>query len=261
MHFLSSKRLFRLTEILCSVVAACLVVVGSSAQQASPSSANWAGLLTQLRSSDSEVRSEALDQLRSDPAALRDPKVRAALINQLDRENQETFSAEEEDYASYVSWLSDTVAKVVDWKDPRKVCILANAADIPDELADHAKIAVPCLLRRLRNAHAFQGDVMAALVQALEKGRHDLDPATIQAVKHATFSALRDPDASVRAETVDALAKFGEADMIPALRVVAETDPDPTQHYAIREWAAKAIVAIEQRIHPARITVNPIRPH
>jgi hypothetical protein len=35
--------------------------------------------------------------------------------------------------------------------------------------------------------------------------------------------------------------------MIPALTVVAETDSDPAEHYAIRRWAAEAIAAIHQR--------------
>jgi hypothetical protein len=43
------------------------------------------------------------------------------------------------------------------------------------------------------------------------------------------------------------LGQFGGEDMIPALRVVAETDPDPAENYAIRKWAAEAIVAIQQR--------------
>jgi hypothetical protein len=35
--------------------------------------------------------------------------------------------------------------------------------------------------------------------------------------------------------------------MIPALKIVAETDPDPSEHHAIRKWAAEAIAAIQQR--------------
>jgi len=48
---------------------------------------------------------EAFKQLRSDPTALRDPKVKAALISLLDRENREPVFGEEEDYADYTSWL------------------------------------------------------------------------------------------------------------------------------------------------------------
>jgi len=40
------------------------------------------------------------------------------------------------------------------------------------------------------------------MVQALAKGRDELDPATVQAVQEATLSALHDPDKGVRIVTV-----------------------------------------------------------
>jgi hypothetical protein len=230
-------------------LAACAMLTAGWGQQTPAHKPSRAELLTRLRSGNAEVRSEALDQLRTDPVALRDPKVKAALVNQLDRENHETLYAEEEDYAGYLSWLVDTVAKVVDWSNPRQVCILANGAYLTDELADHAKVAVPCLLQRFKNAAAPpRGDVVAMLVQALAKGRNDLDAATTQSVQQIILSALHDSDGGVRIDTVNALAKFGGADMIPALKAVADTDPSPeVQGYSIRKWAAEAIAAIQKR--------------
>lgn len=101
--------------------------------------AGRAELLIQLRSTDSEVRSGAFDQLRSDPAALRDPNVKAALVSLLDRENREPVYGEEEDFADYTSWLSDTVARIVDWNDSRLVSVLANSVDLPGQLGEHPK--------------------------------------------------------------------------------------------------------------------------
>jgi len=205
-------------------------------------------LLVQLRSDDAEVRSGAFDHLRSDPVALRDSKVKAALVSLLDRENQETLSGEEEDYADYIGWLVGTVAKIVDWNNPHQVCILANSVYLADELADHAKVAVPCLLLRFKNAPALsRGRVVAMLVHALAKGRNDLDAATIQTVQQIILSALRDPNDAVKIPTVKALGSFGGEDMIPALRVVAEKDPSPSEGYAIRAWATEAITAIQKR--------------
>jgi hypothetical protein len=103
--------------------------------------------IAELRSQDAGARSQAFERLRSDPVALRDPGVKAALVNLLDRENQVRLSAEDEGYAEYRSWLSDTVAKVIDWNNPHQVCILANSVDLPDQLADHAKVTVPCHCR------------------------------------------------------------------------------------------------------------------
>jgi hypothetical protein len=88
---------------------------------------------------------------------------------------------------------------------------------------------------------------VALLVEALAKGRSELDAGTIQTVQQVILNGLHDPDEGVRIPTVKALEHFGGMDMIPALRVVAETDPDPSEGYAIRKWAAKAIAAIEKR--------------
>jgi hypothetical protein len=58
---------------------------------------------------------------------------------------------------------------------------------------------------------------------------------------------VSDSDAGARIDTVHALAKFGGEDTTPALRVVAEKDPDPSEDYAIRAWAAEAIATIQKR--------------
>jgi len=222
-----------------------------AAGQEAAAQKTWSHWLVQLGSDNAAARSEALEHLRSDSAALRDPNVKAGLVNLLDRENQVRLSAEDEGYAEYRSWLSDTVAKVMDWNNPHQVCILANSVDLPDQLADHAKVTVPCLLQRLNNASAqSKGDIVAMLIQALAKGKNELDAAAIETVKRVILNALRDSNEDVKIPTVKALERFGGADMIPALRVVAETDPDPAEHYAIRKWAAEAIEAIQKRARP-----------
>jgi hypothetical protein len=85
------------------------------------------------------------------------------------------------------------------------------------------------------------------LTHALASGRNELDAATIEDIQQITLSALKDPSEEVKIPTVKALERFGGADMIPALRVVAETDNDPPEHYAIRKWAAEAMTVIQKR--------------
>jgi hypothetical protein len=259
MPFLSRKpQLKSARTMLVSLIAVCATAGAVSGQQTSASSASQAQLLAQLHSSDAEVRSEAFDQLRSDPVVLRDPKVKIALVNLLDRENKEPIYGEEEDFANYTNWLADTVAKIVDWSDSRQVCVLANSVDLPDELANHAKVSVPCLLRRLKNGqnrYARGPDISRGLIQALAKGRSELDSATRQTLRRTILNALHDPNDDIRIDTENGLAKFGGEDFIPALRVVAEKDP------ATGEWAAHAIVEIQQRAHPAKVTVNPVFNH
>jgi hypothetical protein len=215
-----------------------------SSQQASP-----AELVKQLSSDEPVVRNDALEQLRSNPDALRDPKVKLALVSLMERENRVTWARDDEGYSEYVAWLAETVAKVVDWNDQRQVCILADGAYLEDELADHARVSVPCLLQRFKNVpHAFRGEVVAMMVQALAKGRKEIDPATVEAVQQATLSALHDSDEGVRIDVVEGLGKFGSEDMIPALKAVADTDPALEVHgHSIRKWAAEAIAKIQKR--------------
>ncbi len=191
--------------------------------------------------------------MRSDPAALRDPAVKTALVNLLDRENREAIAGEEEEYAEYTSWLADTVAKVVDWNDPHQVCILADSVDLPDELADHARVSIPCLLRRYKNASSLmRGPIIATMVQALAKGERDLEPTTIQAVRDRIVSALKDRNTGVKIDVINALGEFGKADMILVLSEVAENDSDPYD----KRVTAEAIAAIRQRAQQQQTPSN-----
>jgi HEAT repeat protein len=236
-------------KILSVVALALMATILSVAQQSPLHHADIDALLVKLRSDEPVVRNDALQQLHSNPAALRDPKIKIALVNLLDQENHVKFSMDDEGYAEYVAWLEETTAKVVDWTDQRQVCILADGAYLEDELADHAKASLPCLLKRFNNApHFFRGKVAAMMVQALVKGRNEIDLATVEAVQQATLSALHDPDEGVRIDTVEGLGKFGTEDMIPALKAVADTDPAPEVHgHSIRKWAAEAIAKIQKR--------------
>jgi hypothetical protein len=235
---------------------ALLTCWASYAQTADPiSKSDVEQLLAQLGSDEAIVRNDALEHLRSDPSALADKRIKSALIELLDRENHIAFSGDE-GYHEYLSWLADAVANVVDWNDPHQVCILTDSLDIPDELADHASAAIPCLLQLNKSAsNGTRGPIVAMMVQTSAKGRSALDPATTRTVQRVILHALRDPSADVKIPTIEALKVYGTASMIPAIKIVAETDPDPSEHYAIREWAAEAIVAIQQRAAQQQKTV------
>ena len=248
--------------MLVSLMAVCATVSAVSGQQTSTSSASRAQLLAQLHSSDAEVRGDAFDQLRTDTVALRDPKVRGALIDLLDRENHETSdsvkdhahaeyigSGEDEAGSEYIGALADAVAKIVDWSSPRQVCILADSVFPPDELADHAKVAAPCLLQRFKNAPApFRGYVVAMLVQALAKGKGDLDAGTVREIQNIILTTLRDPDHGIKGDVIRALGEFGGEDMIPALRASADAETsNEAGSRSIRRRTLQAIAEIEKR--------------
>lgn len=238
-------------SFLALIFAAYITVTAVWGQQAASQKASPAELLKQLSSDEPVVRNNALEQLHSNPDALQDPKIKTALVNLLDRENHGKFSEDDEGYAEYVAWLAETTAKVVDWTDQRQVCILADGVYLEDDLADHAKASLPCLLGRFNNgSNAFRGRVVTMMVKALAKGRNELDSATIQTTQESIKGALRDNDENVRADTVRALGKFGGAEAIPALEEVAKTDQavDKLRHNLwIREYAVKAIAQIQKR--------------
>jgi HEAT repeat protein len=72
----------------------------------------------------------------------------------------------------------------------------------------------------------------------------------MSAARAIVLTALKDQSASVRVGIVQALGKYADREMIPALRVVAEADPafsSRTNTYWIRDYAVKAMADIEQR--------------
>jgi hypothetical protein len=198
-------------------------------------------LSSKLRSSHWDERSDALDQIRSDPKALRSRELRSQAIKQLDEATKGTDSGDEiqgEEYAEYFSSLCDLVASIADWRDARQVCVLVNAGEVdyPDsttEAAARAKVAIPCILQTHRDL---------------------LDTATIQNAQQTIFKDLHDSDVNVRAAAVDAERKFGGTDVIPTLQQIAVSDPasekrsDDVVWFPIRESAVDAITAIQLRV-------------
>lgn len=249
--------------ILAFTLAACTAVTVGWGQQA-PSVAQ---LLMKLNSANEPVRVKAFGELRSDPANLKNPEVRAGLLDLLDRENHALDSqleqaqkkgypdeGDNEGWAEYYSDLVDTVDSFADWNDPRQTCILVDAGSSDDsvfaaEIADHAKVTIPCLMKRSESAISMNRAVaVPVLVRAVGKAKGTLDTKTVQAARQIVLAALHDRDEGVRSFTVNALGKFGGPDMISPLMQVAEHDPSPeVEGHSIRKSAAEAIAEIQQR--------------
>jgi hypothetical protein len=89
---------------------------------------------------------------------------------------------------------------------------------------------------------------VAMLVQALAKGKGELDTATVAETQEIILSGLRDPDHGIRGKTIRALGKFGGDDMIPALRASADADTsNDAGSRSLRRRTLQAIAAIQQR--------------
>lgn len=250
--------------ILAFSLAACTAVSVTSWGQQAPSVAQ---LLMKLNSANEPVRVKAFGELCSDPANLKKPQVRAALLDLLDRENRYLDSqleeaqkrgypdeGDNEAFAEYYSDLLGIVDSFADWNNPRQACILVDAGSSDDsafatEIADHANVTIPCLMKRSESAISMNRAVaVPVLVQALRKVQGTLDVGTAQSARQIVVAALHDRDEGVRSFTVHALGKFGGSDMIPALKEVAANDPSPeVQGHSIRKSAAEAIAEIQNR--------------
>lgn len=237
----------------------CVVIPnGLATPQQGNDQPSVADLLTKLHSRHWSDRSDALDEIRSNPSALHSRKVQTVLIDLLDLENQGKDTGGEEgggeEFAEYFASLREVVNSFADWSDPRQACILvyAGSDDYPPsapQAAARARAAMPCLLKRSKSKVAIdRAGAGQMLVEAVQKARGTLDATTALSARQVILRDLQDPDAGVRSLTVDALGKFGGIDMVPALKEVAANDPSPAvDDHSIRQSAAEAIRQIQKR--------------
>jgi hypothetical protein len=249
------------------IFALAVMAVTAIGQQKPAENVRGTGALTSLHSDDWSERAQAFERLRSDPSTLMDRKVQEDLLKVLDRENQLIESTLRdshgrvgvsakygEGFGEYVDELGETVDSFGNWNDPHQVCIFVHESYDPDsrfaaKIASHARPAVPCLIEMFgSDVGLTRAEAAPLLVQALAKGRNQLDPATAEKAKQSILTALHDSEEAVRSSTVRALGEFGEEDMIPALRQVAEGDPSPEVHgHSIRKSAMDSIGSIQKR--------------
>lgn len=234
-----------------------LLTLPDLAQQGSPQHIGIGALLTQLQSKDAGVRSSAYYQLVSDPAALQDAKVKAALLNLLDREARDITNYDGgEGFAEYISDLSETVAPLVNWDDQHQACRtvkdgIAPPADTSNEAASREKLVWPCL-KQISSSNWIRDRDNASriIIELSAQAGKQLDPSIAPEAKEMITNFLHDPYEGVRDDTVEELARFGTEEMIPALEDVAKSDPatDRVDHsHWIRKRAARAIAEIQKR--------------
>lgn len=244
--------------VFATILAVCATITIAWAQQAEAPKLDESALLSKLRSSDPAEVLNAFYQLSSSSAALRSSKVRDGLIDLLDREvqgevaNRKDGEGEGEGDAEFMDDLVHTVGSFADWSNARQACLLVARQAVPiDAYAEHARSVVPCLLKRARSSPNWsRGPAVGLIVELLANKKTDLDPNTVETCKQVVRKALHDPDDSVRIDVVNELARDGDADMIPALEQVSESDPavdKDSQTFWIREYAAQAINTIQQR--------------
>jgi hypothetical protein len=253
--------------LTCALMAAAILSADHSiAQQRRAGSLD--ALLSSLHAANWGERADAYEQLRASSAALARTDVRRSLLDLLERETQliESTLRESrgavgisakygEEYSEYLAELSETVDKFANWSDPRQVCIFVHESYDPEsrfasKLAANGKMTSPCLLKMFRSDVGIMRAKAASVLVQVVAVNNDLDAETTKSIRDVISTALKDSDESVRADTVEALGRFGKPDMIPALQRVAEFDSAVSRTkntYWIRERALKAIASIRQR--------------
>ena len=146
-------------KVVCMILALSLGVAARAAQRSPTVKPQVATLLAGLHAAKWSDRAIAYEQLRDDPAALRLPEVKSALLDLEDRENRLDWSKEpgfnpeeSESRGEYRAELGDTVDSLADWNDPRQLCILAHTAYNIDSafarrLAMAGPAVIPCLMQ------------------------------------------------------------------------------------------------------------------
>jgi HEAT repeat protein len=237
--------------------------------------------LAELKNPDSARRWAAYESIEKNEQTLKQADVRVALIDLLNLETQQIHNAlvlskgkqgaadkYGEGYVEYTAQLADTVIGIVDWRDPRELCILAETpynAGSPFEtklVTEGGNALATCLLKIAQGSAYDKNDpfvveqydqvqTVPTLIR-LASVTKDLTPGVRQKIRDLTLSVLR---GDARLAAVIALGKFGAPDMIPVLEGIAQNDPqwrlldNGQRRYDVREWASQAVRSIKERNH------------
>jgi len=242
--------------VLLATISFFTVGVNCWGQKTASTKAGVTVLLAKLHSTEESEREEAFEQLLSDPANLKSPAVQAALLELLDRERQKLDSdlleaqkkgypdeGDNSEWGEYYSDLLGVVDSFANWNDPRQACILVDAnpsddSDFAAEIADHAKVTVPCLITRSNSAVSMiRAVAVPVLVQALTKASDTPDAKTIQTAKNIISAALQDSSDGVPQKRMDIQSESKQLTRLPRLR-----------NAVIRDVSAKFTRRAEMRV-------------
>lgn len=135
--------------------------------------------------------------------------------------------------------------------DSKQTCVVLRGLNRADDefaatISAHGNAVTACLISELlgRNPGSTRAEAASALVQAMSTATPALDAKTSLRAREAVLSALRDRAVEVRVATVTALAEFGDETMVPALQMVAKSDPI----LSLRDYTALAVTRMCKRL-------------
>ncbi len=261
------------TRLLGLTVVALVIggIMGSGILAVKQHGNDYSALLTQMRSGQWQQRAAAVEQIIIMPEALKSDRVKKALIDLLERENQlieDTLreSGEQEgvsvkygeEYSEYYSnALLDTVVKVADFNDKRTLEALVRSSynyDSPFalKLASYGEAVVPALLERAASDVGLtRADAIGLLGQIVSRHGDSITEDSRQKIKQALLKNASHPNTIVQLQVVKVLGEVGDKDAIPALERMIQASsagtPNEEGKSPVPEKAIKAIEAIRQR--------------
>jgi HEAT repeat protein len=135
--------------------------------------------------------------------------------------------------------------------DSRQTCVVLRGLNRADDdfaatISAHGNAVTACLISELlgRKPGSARADAASALVQAMATATPALDAKTSLRAREAVLNALRDRAVEVRVAAVTALADYGDETMVPALQMVAKSDPI----LSLREYTALAVSRMCKRL-------------
>jgi HEAT repeat protein len=216
------------------------------------------GLLNALKSDDWTVRMNAFYQLRKNTTG---EATQAAILQLLERESQESMKQEAaanrlvwkpqagtegEAHGEYYGDLVQTVASLHTEKAARTLAAAAGGGKmIDDEMVRWPKAVTPLLLDQMLTSQSLQQRVNSshrlAIVLTNSESRKQLSAQQIREIMQGFEKMLGDEIPIMRITAISAYESLSDVSRIPALRQMAQDDPDS----GVRRVAQRAAAALE----------------
>jgi hypothetical protein len=191
---------------------------------------------------------------------------RRALIDQLARENQVAMEAVHESggtdikygegYGEYWTQLADVVQQFADrpgYQDAVPILLKAGCyspgSPFVTWLAQHGRSLMPDAVQLFQDGNpgnrANALGVLAEMVHLQRTGRPlGLSTEDMQQIEHLSIAAAKDPDPSVKFESIQVLKGLASPESAAALSKMAKSDPtfdSQSGRFPLRDEAAKAM--------------------
>ncbi len=273
--------------LVAALAIAAVVAAPGREEKSSGDNGPLRAILAQLQSQDWKVRQESFYELigqgGGDLSYMGRPlrnllakypqqaeDVRLGLIRLLERENaqmkafdvryKKTGQLIGQDYDT--DYYANVIAAVASLKDLRSINAMLGAITTGDmamrTLAELAPSSLKPVLLQLKDEEPLVRSSALDVLRLMISGPHKekvSKPASLAKIKRAFWRGASDPEDVVRVAAVAGLAALGDADAMPLLQKIAESDPSfyPEQgrkRFWVRRHAQEALAELKSKLPP-----------